>query len=240
MTPAGSDGGRPTVAAFDFDGTLTDAGSMLPFLVYVRGVLPVAGAVLRHSVDLVRGGVLGGTAADRAKEALFTRLLAGLPADEFEKRSMAFAEDHVRRHLRRDARARLDWHLAQGHQVVVVSASPESYVGPAAELVGAQGVLATRLEVDASGRLTGRYEGKNCRGTEKYTRLMGWLRSNGLLGAGTPQPVLWAYGNSRGDLRLLDAADHPVDAGRLGRMGRLSRFPRLSQLGRADGPSGAD
>jgi phosphatidylglycerophosphatase C len=234
VTGPGTEAGRPAVAAFDFDGTLTDAGSMLPFLVYVRGVLPVAGAVLRHAVDLVRGGVLGGTAADRAKEALFIRLLAGLPADEFEKRSMAFAEVHVRRHLRRDARARLEWHLAQGHQVVVISASPESYVGPAAELVGAQGVLATRLEVDASGRLTGRYEGKNCRGTEKYTRLMGWLRANGLLGAGSPQPVLWAYGNSRGDLRLLDAADHPVDAGRLGRLGRLSRFPKLSQLDRAD------
>lgn len=142
----------------------------------------------------------------------------------------------MRRHLRRDVRARLEWHLARGDKVVVVSASPESYVGPAADLLGADGFLATRLAVDPSGRLTGGYEGKNCRGTEKYIRLVGWLRSEGLLAAGSPQPVLWAYGNSRGDLRLLEAADHPVDAGRLGRLGRLRRFPRLSQADGAEVP----
>ena len=38
---------------------------------------------------------------------------------------------------------------------------------------------------------------------------------------------LYAYGNSRGDLRLLQAADRPVDVSRLGRLGRLGRFPRL-------------
>ena len=32
---------RPTVAAFDYDGTLTDRGSAFPFLVSVRGLLPV-------------------------------------------------------------------------------------------------------------------------------------------------------------------------------------------------------
>jgi hypothetical protein len=41
---------------------------------------------------------------------------------------------------------------------------------------------------------------------------------------------LWAYGNSRGDLRLLEAADHGVDVGRLGHFGRLRRFPRLSEV----------
>jgi hypothetical protein len=57
------------------------------------------------------------------------------------------------------------------------------------------------------------------------------LRSQGLLSSnGGEQPVLWAYGNSRGDLRLLNAADHGVDAGRLGPLGRLRRFPRLSAV----------
>jgi phosphatidylglycerophosphatase C len=155
--------------------------------------------------------------------------LAGLAADEFAKASEAFAEGHLRRHLRPEVAGRLAWHLERGDIVVVVSASPESYVAPAAERLGAHGALATRLAVDPSGRLTGRYDGKNCRGTEKYTRLVGWLRAGGILAAGSPQPVLWAYGNSRGDLRLLEAADYPVDAGRLGRLGRLRRFPRLGQ-----------
>jgi len=230
--PVTGDGGQqpPTVAAFDFDGTLTNSGSVGPFLVRLRGVLAVTRAVLATGVPLSRGALLGGAAADRSKEALFGRLLSGLPAIDVDKVGVEFAEDHVRRHLRRDVQDRLEWHLAQGHRVVVVSASPECYVRPAAELLGAHGVLATRMAVGGGGLLTGRYEGKNCRGTEKYIRLVGWLRAEGLAGAGLPQPILWAYGNSRGDLRLLEAADHAVDAGRLGRLGSLRRFPRLSSV----------
>jgi hypothetical protein len=56
------------------------------------------------------------------------------------------------------------------------------------------------------------------------------LRARGLLRNGGEQPELWAYGNSRGDLRLLNAADHGVDAGLLGPLGRLRRFPRLSEV----------
>jgi phosphatidylglycerophosphatase C len=111
-----------------------------------------------------------------------------------------------------------------------VSASPECYVAPAGEELGVDGVVATRLAVGGGGLLTGGYEGKNCRGAEKYARLVVHLRANGLLSSNGEQPVLWAYGNSRGDLRLLNAADHGVDAGKLGPLGRLRRFPRLAQV----------
>ena len=47
---------------------------------------------------------------------------------------------------------------------------------------------------------------------------------------GGDQPELWAYGNSRGDLRLLRAADHGIDAGLLGPLGRLRKFPRLADV----------
>lgn len=212
-----------TVAAFDFDGTLTHGGSVASFLIRVRGLVPFAVAAARELPAIVRGAVVGGTAADEAKEALFARLLAGLPAEEASRIGTEFAEHHLRRRLRPDTRARLEWHRSQGHAVVVVSASPECYVRPAAELLGADAALATRLAVSGD-LLTGRYEGKNCRGGEKYARVMGWLRSQG---ASADQAVLWAYGNSRGDLRLLAAADHGVDAGRLGPVGRLRRYPSL-------------
>ncbi|MGH9083417.1 MAG: HAD-IB family hydrolase [Acidimicrobiales bacterium] len=218
MTPAAFD----TVAAFDFDGTLTRGGSVLPFLARVRGPVPVALAVLRNLPAIARSAVLGGAAGDRVKESLFVRLLAGVPADDVRAAGVEFARRHLHRRLRVDTRARLEWHRAQGHAVVVVSASPECYVGPAAELLGADAALATRLAVSGD-LLTGRYDGKNCRGGEKYIRVMGWLRARG----GPDRPDLWAYGNSRGDLRLLAAADHAVDTGRLGPFGRLRRYPSL-------------
>ena len=231
--------GRPTVAAFDFDGTLTDSGSVFPFLVSLRGLIPVLRAVVRLSPGLLRAAIAGGTAADEVKQRLFTRLLGGLPVDEVERRSASFARRHLQRHLREDTRRRLEWHHRQGHHTVIVSASPECYVRPSGEELGVDGVVATRLAVGGGGLLTGGYEGKNCRGAEKYARLVGYLRAQGLMaGNGGEQPVLWAYGNSRGDLRLLNAADHGVDAGRLGPLGRLRRFPRLAEVVASAGGGG--
>jgi phosphatidylglycerophosphatase C len=231
LDDGGRSRGRQTVAAFDFDGTLTNGGSNFPFLVSVRGWWPVCRAVVRLSPALLRAAITGGTAADEVKERLFTRLLGGLPVEEVDRRGATFAHRHLEHHLRDDTRRRLEWHRRQGHHTVIVSASPECYVGPAGQELGFDGVVATRLAVGGGGLLTGGYEGKNCRGAEKYSRLVGHLRSQGLLSSsGGEQPVLWAYGNSRGDLRLLNAADHGVDAGRLGPLGRLRRFPRLADV----------
>ena len=234
-----ADRARPVVAAFDFDGTLCDGGSVVPFLIGLRGPWPVLRAVVRLSPALLHAAVVGGTAADDVKERLFRRLLSGLPVEEVDRRSAVFARRHLERHLRDDVRRRLDWHLRQGHHTVIVSASPECYVIPAGEQLGVEGVVATRLAVGGGGLLTGGYEGKNCRGAEKYARLVVYLRSRGLLSNnGGEQPVLWAYGNSRGDLRLLNAADHGVDAGRLGPVGQLRRFPRLAEVEASAGGGG--
>jgi phosphatidylglycerophosphatase C len=214
------------VAAFDFDGTLTRGGSVVPFLIAVRGRWPVVKALARNLPRLLRGGIAGGAAADDAKEALFTDLLAGIPVEEVDRRCVEFAARHLRRRLRYDARERLEWHKRRGDAVLVVSASPECYVAPAARLLGADDAVATHLAVN-DGLLTGRYEGTNCRGEAKSAGVTAWIRSHGIA---TAQPVLWAYGNSRGDLRLLGAADHGVNAGRLGRLGRLGRFPRLADV----------
>jgi len=223
-----------TVAAFDFDGTLTSGGSVIPFLVSLRGTWPVARAVAALSPKLLRSALVGGTAADDTKQQLFTRLLGGLPKEVVNDRAAIFAEQHLAHHLRQDVRLRLQWHQRLGHHVVIVSASPECYVRRAGEILGVDSVLATRLAVGGGGLLTGGYEGKNCRGAEKYARLVVHLRAHGLLGGGGDQPELWAYGNSRGDLRLLGAADHGVDAGLLGPLGRLRHFPRLADVVRED------
>ena len=86
-------------------------------------------------------------------------------------------------------------------------------------VAGLPRVLATSL------LLAGHYEGANCRGEEKLARLERW-REQLDEGHGV---VLWAYGNSRGDQRMLEAADHPVYVGKLGVLSPLRRFPRLSE-----------
>ncbi len=220
------------VAAFDFDGTLTDGGSVFAFLVAVAGRRAVIEAGAALAPALARAALAGGTAADETKQRLLIRVLAGVEATRVHEVAAEFATRHLAAHLRPDVRRRLEWHRCRGDAVVVVSASPEVYVAVAAVRLGADGSVATRLEVGADGRLTGRYEGRNCRGEEKVRRLRRWIAEQDLDGR-----RLWAYGNSRGDLRMLGMADTGVNVGRLGRLGTLGGFPGLDQTGphRRDG-----
>jgi phosphatidylglycerophosphatase C len=82
--------------------------------------------------------------------------------------------------------------------VVLMSASPEVYLGPLGRHMGVDAVLASGLEVGADGRLTGRLAGRNCRGAEKVA----WPGTEP-----TDGTYLYAYGDSDGDRELLARAD---------------------------------
>ena len=213
----------PVVAAFDLDGTLTDGGSVFAWLQFIAGRGRTWRAALSLAVPLAIGALRSSRWADNAKERLFVKLLAGLDVLDVTQRSRTFAHAHLEHEGRALLLARLAWHRAQGHDVVIVSASPQIYVNVMTEELKANGGLGTRLAVDPRGRLTGGYLGKNCRGTEKLRRLDEWTAQRHY----SAPPIIYAYGNSRGDRRLLSAASHPFNVGKLGAFGSLRRFPRL-------------
>jgi len=229
MAPTSPSPAAPAVAAFDLDGTLTDGGSVVHWLSAVASRASVRTSIVRHGPALLAGAVRSGRTADTAKESLFRSVLEGRELHDVMAVSEQFATEHLRTAIRPHVAARLAEHLDAGHVVVLVSASPALYVGTIAAAIGAQGAAATELAVDANGRLTGRYEGRNCRGAEKLRKLRALLCELEVGDTGEARP-LYAYGNSRGDLRLLTAADRPVDVSRLGRLGRLGRFPRLDEV----------
>src|SRR5271154_483730 len=215
----------PTVvAAFDLDGTLSDGGSVFKWLRYLRGSRATYFAASRLALPLLVGAIRSGRWADRAKERLFGRLLRGLDENETRERSREFALRHFEEHGRPKVLERLRNHLREGHDVVIVSASPQIYVDVVVEMFDADGGLGTRLALDARGTLTRSYLGKNCRGKEKARRLAEWTEAR----FGDATITLYAYGNSRGDRRLLRAATFPFNVGRLGPFGALRHFPRLS------------
>jgi phosphatidylglycerophosphatase C len=218
-----TDSNAPIVAAFDLDGTLTEGGSVYPWLQHVAGAGHARRAVWSLLGPLTVGAIRSSRWADNAKERLFQKLLAGTDLADVTVTSRAFAQEHLEREGRTELIDRLHWHLRQGHDIVIVSASPQIYVDVMTELLGATGGLGTRLAVNPVGRLTGGYLGKNCRGTEKMRRLSEWIEERHYA---TP-PVIYAYGNSRGDRRMLSGATYPYDVGKLGWLGSLRRFPRL-------------
>jgi phosphatidylglycerophosphatase C len=196
------------VAAFDVDNTLTVRDCVVPFLQRVAGWAGVARGLLRHPVALTTAAVRWDR--DALKAVATQGVLAGRSVAELDRLGAEFAREIVAGWLRSDTVARLGWHRAQGHDVVLVSASYEVYLREVGSRLGATGVLGTRLEV-AGGVATGRLAGGNCRGPEKARRLDEWLeRTHGGRGA----VEVYAYGDSAGDRELLAYADHPLLVGR--------------------------
>jgi HAD superfamily hydrolase (TIGR01490 family) len=191
---------KPVVAAFDFDGTLTRRETLLPFLLHTLGAVAVARDALVLSPTLA-GYALGLIDNGIAKERVFIQCLAGMRMDELQQEGERFASYVLPGLLRHDAMQRLEWHKQQGHRCVVISASLELYVRPWAIKAGFDDVIATRLEMQEDGCVTGKLSGNNCFGIEKVSRLETLL---GSLGGYT----LYAYGDSRGDKELLSSADY--------------------------------
>jgi HAD superfamily hydrolase (TIGR01490 family) len=186
------------LAAFDLDGALTRRDTLLPFLYRAVGRAQAYRALLASSLSLARAAALGGAHRDLAKAAVLGRVLAGVPRAALAEAAESYADQVVAHGLRPDVRTRVDWHRAEGHELVLVSASPELYVAPIGRRLGFDDVLATRLEVDAAGLLTGRLLGANCRGPEKVARLRQWR--------GDELVVAYAYGDSPGDREMLALA----------------------------------
>lgn len=191
------------VAAFDVDGTLTTRDCVVPFLASLVGGRPqLAGRLVRRPVALGRAAVR--RRRDELKALAAAAAVTGRSADEVAAAAVRFAEQVHAGWLRPEVVDQLDRHRARGDLVVLVSASFGVYLRPLAQLLGADEVLATELEVGAGGRCTGALRGANCRGPVKAERLLALLAERGLERGNVR---LWAYGDSSGDAELLAAAD---------------------------------
>ena len=187
---------RPVVAAFDLDGTLAEHDTLTPFLRLVAGRGRVLGAIARSAPAIARAA-RDRNERDAAKEQVLRSTLRGYTVDALEEVAARYAPTVP---LRDDVIASLRDHQRQGHETLVISASPSIYVRAIAEHLGIDHVVATELEV-VDGVLTGRYAGRNCRHEEKLARLLEWL--------GDRDVELYAYGNSPDDDPMLSRADHP-------------------------------
>lgn len=190
----------PTVAVFDFDGTLTYHDSLFPFLEMVVGPYRFWWGLLILSPILV-GYALHLIPNWQAKEAVLTYFLSGLTNEKLQQLGQRFAVQKLPQLIHPEALQRLRWHQTQGHQTVLVSSSLEVYLLPWAQTIGLNHLIGTKLTSQSS-FVTGRILGKNCYGREKVVRLKALLGN--LSGY-----CLYAYGNSRGDQELLDCADYP-------------------------------
>ncbi len=96
------------------------------------------------------------------------------------------------------------YHQAEGHLVVIISASPEEIVAPLSEYLGADVALATRALLDDEGRYSGELE-RYCYGPAKAVLMREMAEERGIdLDASA------AYSDSVTDLPMLECVGHPV------------------------------
>lgn len=189
-----------TIAAFDFDGTLTYRDSLLSFLIFAVG--PVRTILyLLLELPYLLGFCMGVISRQKVKEAVLTRFFLGESIEALKKKGESFAKNHLPSLVRPEGLERIIWHRNQGHRCILVSANLALYLEPWSKANGFDVCLATRLEVTSSGKVTGRLEGLNCRGEEKVCQ----LKKN----IGNERVILYAYGDSDGDRELLTFADYP-------------------------------
>lgn len=193
---------KTTIAAFDFDGTITTRDSLLPFLLFTYGKLKTFQKLIPLTPLFIKY-LMGLAARQETKEAILAAFFGGMPRDKLLAQGKAYASsDRMKRLLKTQAIERLDWHKKQGHKCIIVSASVDAYLPAWGELMGFDDVICSRLAYDHNGLVTGKLLGKNCWGPEKPRRLLEL--------AGPKEGFfLYAYGDSRGDKELLELADFP-------------------------------
>jgi phosphatidylglycerophosphatase C len=191
---------KPTVAVFDFDGTLIRKDSFLEFIKFAFGKRAFLTGFFLNSPYLV-AFKLKLYPNWKAKERVFSYFFRGMSYEQFCRLGQDFAAALPAMQKSRQVDA-LRSHKLAGHRVYVVSASVEEWVAPWCLNLGVDKVLATKVEVK-EGRLTGRLLSKNCYGQEKVNRLLEVEPERNSY-------ILHAYGDSRGDKEMLAFADFPV------------------------------
>ncbi|MGH9100222.1 MAG: HAD family hydrolase [Acidimicrobiales bacterium] len=193
-------------AFFDLDKTVIAKGSIPAFGPPLRrGGLVNRRVVLRALVGQLVYLHLG---ADkdrlaRIRESMLT-LTRGWPRDRVRQIVREALLETVEPLIYNEALELMEAHHRAGDRVYLVSASPEEIVVPLAELLGADGTIASVGEVDGEGRYTGRMAFyASGEGKAKAIRMLA-ARTDLDLGEST------AYSDSATDLPMLESVGRPV------------------------------
>ena len=191
---------QTSIVAFDFDHTLIDRDSLLPFLYYHSGIVKASFNLFLLTPAFVQF-LLGISSRQTTKEKILTKFFKGIPLDKLQGIGEKYAEEELDRYIKPEALEKVKWHKEQGHRCIIVSASLDFYLAPWAQRHGFETALSSVLATN-EGIVTGLLKGKNCWGPEKVKSLLHYLGPK-------ENFLLYAYGDSQGDKELLALADYP-------------------------------
>lgn len=191
------------VAVFDLDGTITRGDTYVAFLFHVLQRRPQRITRLANLTVAVGRFKLGRLSRDDLKSGFLAAIVGGSRRNEVTQYVDSFVRGRLRRMIKPAALARIEWHRAQGHRLILASASVDLYVTPLGMLLRFDSTICTRT-VWQNDHLTGALDGANLRGEAKLAAL------RTILGNGDARPKIFAYSDHHSDLPLLQFADHAI------------------------------
>lgn len=184
------------LALFDFDGTITTKDTLVDFATFVKSKLLVYLYLASLGPALIRVK-MGKKLKKNPKESFMVYFFGGLADEKMRTLGESYVDKRLPKILNPDALKKLEWHRAEGHEIAVVSASPEQWLEPWCKQNGYK-LICTKLEVK-DGAITGKVEGKNCNYKEKERRIREVYQLDAF-------EKIYAYGNSSGDKHMLALA----------------------------------
>lgn len=193
---------------FDLDGTLIPMDSDHAFgdFLVERGWAD-AGEFRRRNDGFYADYVAGELDID-AYVAFATSAWRQRPTAELQQIQADFMDAVVTPMLGAEALALVEQHRRAGDRLAVITATNDFVTRPIAAAFGIEVLIATELERDASGRVTGRIAGQPCLREGKIVRLHAWLHGQGASLDDFERCTF--YSDSTNDLPLLEHVSHPV------------------------------
>jgi phosphatidylglycerophosphatase C len=189
---------QKNLALFDFDGTITKKDSFLEFIKFYKGSISffIGSIALFPVLLLYKVGIIRNW---KAKEIVLTYFFKNEPIKEFCLKCTEFSIKSIPTLVKPEAMQAIIRHLRDGDKVIIISASFENWLADWCKSLKLE-LIGSKIEV-RNGFITGNIEGRNCYGIEKVIRLKEYLDISQF-------SEIYAYGDSKGDLPLLELANH--------------------------------
>ena len=184
---------KPSIAFFDFDGTITSKDTLAEIIKFTKGKLAyytgltiLSPVIIAYKIKLVSN--------HKAKEVMLRYFFKGMLLTNFNTLCEDFTKNKLPSLLRKEALRTIRNHIENRTKVVVVSASPVNWVKPWCDQYNID-CIATCLEIKDN-KLTGKISGSNCSGQEKVNHIKNNYQLNNY-------SDVYAYGDTQGDLPML-------------------------------------
>lgn len=193
---------------FDLDGTLLPTDSDHAFGEYLVQIGWADAEVHRRRNDAFYADYLAGRLEMADYVEFATSPWRGRPEAELSAVMSSFLAEVARPVLHPSALALVQQHRDAGDLIAIVTATNEFVTRPIAALFGIHQLIATELERDADGRVTGAIRGVPAFREGKIARVAAWLAGQGRALADFERCTF--YSDSTNDLPLLEHVSHPV------------------------------